>query len=78
VVLKCVGSPSCNENTAPIGDVLLLRVAPSAAEEFDRLLKIQERESRVIASLTTKMRLTQQATTNHRGNKIEPKKPWEF
>lgn len=38
-------------------------------EEYDRLLKMQERESRAIASLATKMRLTQQATTNHRGNK---------
>jgi hypothetical protein len=55
-----------------------LGITLSAVEAFDRLLKIQERESRVIASLATKMRLTQQATTNHRGNKIEPKKPWEF
>jgi hypothetical protein len=39
---------------------------------------MQERESRAIASLATKMRITQQATTNHRGNKIESKKPWEF
>lgn len=37
--------------------------------EYDRLLKMQERESRAIASLATKLRLTQQATTNHRGNK---------
>ena len=50
----------------------------SASEEFDRLLKMQERESRVIASLATKMRITQQATTNHRGNRIESKKLWEF
>jgi hypothetical protein len=55
-----------------------LAITLSAAEEFDRLLKMQERESRVIASLATKMRITQQATTNHRGNKIESKKPWEF
>jgi hypothetical protein len=50
----------------------------SASEEFDRLLKMQERESRVIASLATKMRITQQATTNHRGNRIESKKLWEL
>jgi hypothetical protein len=55
-----------------------LAVMLSAAKAFDRLLKMQERESRAIASLATKMRVTQQATTNHRGNKIETKKPWEF
>jgi hypothetical protein len=55
-----------------------LTITLSASEEFDRLLKMQERESRVIASLATKMRITQQATTNHRGNRIESKKPWEF
>jgi hypothetical protein len=55
-----------------------LAITLSASEEFDRLLKMQERESRVIASLATKMRITQQATTNHRGNRIESKKPWEF
>ena len=30
-------------------------------EDYDRLLKMQERESRTIASLATRMRLTQQA-----------------
>jgi hypothetical protein len=55
-----------------------LTITLSASAEFDRLLKMQERESRVIASLATKMRITQQATTNHRGNRIESKKPWEF
>lgn len=46
---------------------------------YDRLLKIQERESRCIASLATKMRISQQATTNHRGNKkpSASSKPWE-
>ena len=47
--------------------------------DYDRLLKMQDRESRAIASLATKMRISQQATTNHRGNK-RPKaarKPWE-
>lgn len=47
--------------------------------DYDRLLKMQERESRCIASLATKMRISQQATTNHRGNH-KPKasrKPWE-
>jgi hypothetical protein len=55
-----------------------LAVMLSAAKVFDRLQKMQERESRAIASLATKMRITHQATTNHRGNKIEAKKPWEF
>jgi hypothetical protein len=47
--------------------------------DYDRLLKMQERESRAIASLATKMRISQQATTNHRGNKkqVSPRKPWE-
>lgn len=47
--------------------------------DYDRLLKMQERESRAIASLATKMRVTQQSTTNHRGNKRPnvSRKPWE-
>jgi cell division protein ZapA (FtsZ GTPase activity inhibitor) len=49
----------------------------SAVKAFDRLQKMQEREGRAIASLATKMRISQQATTNHRGNKIESRKPWE-
>jgi hypothetical protein len=48
-------------------------------EDYDRLLKMQERESRAIATLATKMRISQQSTTNHRGNKTAPaaRKPWE-
>ena len=47
--------------------------------DYDRLLKMQERESRAIASLATKMRVSQQSTTNHRGNKrpSPARKPWE-
>lgn len=46
---------------------------------YDRLLKMQVRQSASIAMLATKMRISQQATTNHRGNKkqIAPSKPWE-
>lgn len=46
---------------------------------YDRLLKMQARQSATLASLATKMRISQQATTNHRGNKkqVSPKKPWE-
>lgn len=48
--------------------------------EYDLLLKMQERESRAMASLQTKLRLTPQATTNHRGNKqtVVSLDPWEF
>ena len=47
--------------------------------DYDRLLKMQDRESRAISALATKMRVTQQATTNHRGNKrpSAARKPWE-
>lgn len=50
-----------------------------SVKDYDRLLKVQERESRTIATLATKMRLSQQSTTNHRGNKtqVNPRKPWE-
>ena len=46
---------------------------------YDRLLKMQARQSATLASLATKMRISQQATTNHRGNKkqVSAKKPWE-
>lgn len=47
-------------------------------DQYDKLLKMQERESRALASLGTKMRMTQQGTTTHRarkGNMV--KKPWE-
>ncbi len=46
--------------------------------DYDRLLKMQQRESGAICSLATKMRISQQSTTNHRGNKTEEnRKPWE-
>lgn len=47
--------------------------------DYDRLLKMQERESRAIATMATKMRITNQALTNHRGNKTKTaaRKPWE-
>ncbi len=50
-----------------------------AVKDYDRLLKMQDRESRAIASLATKMRVAQQSTTNHRGNKrpSASRKPWE-
>ena len=46
--------------------------------DYGRLLKMQRAESREISSLQTKLRLTPQATTNHRGNKQTVSlKPWE-
>lgn len=47
--------------------------------DYDRLLKMQDRESRALATLATKMRISQQSTTNHRGNKkpSATRKPWE-
>jgi hypothetical protein len=61
---------------APGADQMTIML--SAAGALDKLLKMQERESRAMTSIATKMRITQQATTNHRGNKIESKKPWEY
>ena len=47
--------------------------------EYDKLLKMQERESRILVSLATKMRITQQAT--YHPEKIKPgqvvSNPWE-
>lgn len=47
--------------------------------EYDRLLRMQERESRCLSSLATKMRISQQSTTNHRANKGNrgTRKPWQ-
>lgn len=45
---------------------------------YDRLLKMQERESRCLASLGTKMRLTQQTRYSARkGRPPSGSKPWE-
>lgn len=47
--------------------------------DWDRLLKMQERESRTLSSLAVKMRISQSATRNDRGNRnTRPtRKPWE-
>ena len=49
------------------------------AKMLDRLLKMQERESRCIASLATKMRISQQTTYDKSRKKPGqgPRKPWE-
>jgi hypothetical protein len=48
-------------------------------DDYDRLLRMQERESGALSMLATKMRIAQQSTTNHRGNKkpSAARKPWE-
>jgi hypothetical protein len=46
--------------------------------DYDRLLHMQERESRTMRALSTALRLTPQSTTNHRGHtKPTTRKPWE-
>ena len=40
-----------------------------AAEDYDRLLKMQEREGRAISALATRMRLSQQSTYSKDRNK---------
>lgn len=48
-------------------------------EEYDRLLKMQEREGRAMSSLATRMRVSQQSTLDREKKKpLRPaKKPWE-
>lgn len=64
-----------------VGELIERATSDPALEiqDYNRLLTMQERESRAIASLATKMRVSQQATTNHRGNKqsAPTKKPWQ-
>ena len=43
-----------------------------------RLYSMQAQESKTLCSLATKLRISQQSITNHRGNKkTGDKKPWE-
>lgn len=48
-------------------------------EEYDRLLKMQEREGRAISSLATRMRISQQATVRAEQARkpSQVRKPWE-
>lgn len=47
-------------------------------EDYDRLLKMQEREGRALSSLATRMRLSQQATYDAKKQKPKAaKKPWQ-
>lgn len=46
--------------------------------EYDKLLKMQEREGRALSSLATRMRLTQQTTYDKSKKKpLQAKKPWQ-
>jgi hypothetical protein len=51
-----------------------------ALEDYDRLLKMQQRESAAISMLATKMRIVQTSTINQRGNKkpSTQNEPWNF
>jgi hypothetical protein len=54
---------------------------PPSIEEYNLLLKMQERETRVITVLATKMRLSQQSTRTHRGNsrsRTATTVPWQI
>lgn len=48
-------------------------------DDYDQMLRMQERETRAIMMLATRMRLTQQSVTNHRGHRklTLGRKPWE-
>lgn len=52
---------------------------PLDIENYDRLLKMQEREGRAISSLATRMRISQQATVRAEQARrpTQVKKPWE-
>jgi hypothetical protein len=47
-------------------------------DSYDKLLKMRERESRIISSLATRMRISQQSTYDKSRKKpLTPRKPWE-
>jgi hypothetical protein len=47
-------------------------------DEYDQLLKMQEREGRALSSLATRLRITQQSTVSAKVKKpVQGKKPWE-
>jgi hypothetical protein len=47
-------------------------------DDYDRLLRMQEREGRALSSLATRMRITQQTTYDKSKKKpLQGKKPWE-
>ena len=48
-----------------------------SVEDYDRLLKMREREGRAASSLATRMRMTQQTTYDKSKKKPTGKKSWE-
>lgn len=47
-------------------------------DQYDKLLKMQEREGRALSSLATRLRITQQATVSAKAKKPSAvKRPWE-
>jgi hypothetical protein len=62
-----------------IGELKERATAEMDLPTLDKLLQMQARESAAIAMLATKMRVAQQSTTNHRGNKkpTPGRKLWE-
>lgn len=62
-----------------IGELKERATAEMDLPTLDKLLQMQARESAAIALLATKMRIAQQSTTNHRGNKkpTPARKLWE-
>lgn len=49
-----------------------------SVEDYDRLLKMQEREGRAMSSLATRMRISQHATYDKTKKKpIEAERPWK-
>jgi hypothetical protein len=51
-----------------------------AIKDYDRLLRMAARESLILSTLATKMRIAPQSLTNHRGHPKGPgasRKPWE-
>jgi chaperone required for assembly of F1-ATPase len=52
--------------------------AEISVDDLDKLYKMQEREGRAISSLSTRMRMTQQATYDKTKKKpMQSKRPWE-
>jgi phage terminase small subunit len=48
-------------------------------QDYDRLLKMQEREGRALSSLATRLRITPQATRDSKSKKPnQVKRPWEI
>ena len=39
-------------------------------QQYNRLLMMQERQTQMLVTLCTKLKLTPQSTTNHRGNRL--------